>query len=279
MMRSFHQFACSEETLSGTLDQGDKSTGLLIVSGGNEIKAGAHAGMAKLAQTIAAQGFPVFRYDRRGIGESSGTNHEFLGSEADIFTAAQYFRQATPHVDKVIAFGNCDAATALALFGKEAPINGFLLANPWAIETADNSASDAPTVPPPSAIRSRYWERLKNPQSLIDLFTGKIDLRKLASGLKQATQKQENTGLSMRLKDGLESINKPCRILLANKDTTARAFLAAWNSKDFAATRALPNITSESIDSASHSFADDRSKKWLESQILETLNRTLLFSR
>tara|TARA_R110000772_G_scaffold61838_9_gene139144 strand:- start:448 stop:1284 length:837 start_codon:yes stop_codon:yes gene_type:complete len=271
MTRSFHQFPCCEETLSSTLDQGDKSTGLLIVSGGNEIKAGAHSGMAKLAQAIAAQGFPVFRYDRRGIGESSGTNEGFLGSEADILAAAHYFRKANPHVDKVIAFGNCDAATALALFGKEAPIHRFLLANPWVIETTDSNASDAPTAPPPSAIRSRYWERLKNPQSLIDLFTGKIDLRKLARGLKQATQKQENTSLSMRLKDGLEGLNKPCRILLADKDTTARAFLAAWNSKDFTATRALPNITTETINSASHSFADEHSKKWLESRILETL--------
>ena len=75
----------------------------------------------------------------------------------------------------------------------------------------------------------------------------------------------------MRLKDGLEGLDKPCRILLADKDTTARAFLAAWNSKDFTATRALSNITTETINSASHSFADEHSKKWLESRILETL--------
>ena len=60
MSRRFHQFACEDVMLAGALDVGEKTTGLLIVSGGNEIRSGAHAGMAKLARTIAAHGFPVF---------------------------------------------------------------------------------------------------------------------------------------------------------------------------------------------------------------------------
>lgn len=270
MTRSFHQFPCEDALLAGTLDGGHKSIGLLIVSGGNEVRSGAHAGMAKLAQTFANQGFPVFRYDRRGIGESGGTNGGFLESGADIDAATDYFRETNPKLTKMVAFGNCDAASALAFFGDTTALDGFILANPWVIEEAATS-SDAPTTPPPSAIRSRYWERLKNPRSIMDLFTGKINLRKLANGLKQATQKQENTGLSIRIKDGLTRLNKPCKILLASRDTTARAFLATWNSKDFADVKALPNITTETLDSASHSFADAHSKNWLENQLLEAI--------
>jgi len=270
MMRSFHQFICEDALLAGTLDAGQKPVGLLIVSGGNEIRSGAHSGMSRTARKVAAQGFPVFRYDRRGIGESSGTNGGFLESGADIDAATEYFRQTNPKITRIVAFGNCDAASALALFGDGKALDGFVLANPWVIEETD-SPSETPTAPPPSAIRSRYWERLKNPQSIIDLFTGKINLRKLANGLKQATQKQENTGLSIRIKDGLIRLNRPCKILLASRDTTARAFLAAWNSKDFADAEALPNITTETLDSASHSFADEHSKGWLENQLLEVL--------
>ncbi|MEP2750764.1 MAG: hydrolase 1, exosortase A system-associated [Parasphingorhabdus sp.] len=270
MTRSFHQFICEDAMLAGTLDRGPRSTGLLIVSGGNEIKAGAHAGMAKLAQKLADQGFPVFRYDRRGIGDSSGSNSGFLEARADIDAATEYFRETHPNLTKIVAFGNCDAATALALFGNKIAIDQTVLANPWVIEEADLT-SQAPTNPPPSAIRSRYWARLKNPRSIIDLFTGKINFRKLASGLQQATQKQENTALANDLKNGLIQLEKPCHILLASQDTTARAFLAAWNSQDFAAARALPNITIETLDSASHSFADDQSKRWLEDQLLDIL--------
>ncbi|WP_108810264.1 hydrolase 1, exosortase A system-associated [Sphingorhabdus sp. Alg231-15] len=270
MTRSFHQFVCEDQLLAGTLDHGQLTTGLLIVSGGNEIRAGAHAGMAKLAARMAEKGFPVFRYDRRGIGDSSGANRGFLETQADIQSALACFHKSSPHIEKIVAFGNCDASSALALFGAQVAIDGFILANPWVIENSE-PASDAPTAPPPSAIRSRYWERLKNPQSIIDLLTGKINLRKLANGLKQAIQKQTNTNLSVQLQTGLNRLAKPCHIVLANRDTTARAFLAAWDSKGFRKTRSSPQITIASLDSASHSFADDPSERWLDSQILEML--------
>ena len=214
--------------------------------------------------------FQCFRYDRRGIGESSGVNGGFLKSQADIIAAIDCFHATSPDISRIVAFGNCDAASALALFGASIDLDRVVLANPWVIEETDITAK-APTKPPPSAIRSRYWERLKNPKSIIDLLTGKIDLRKLAKGLKQATQKQENTALAVRVQNGLQELQKPCRILLASRDTTARAFLAAWNSKDFTAVRALPNIRTEALDSASHSFADDSSGIWLEKQLLEAL--------
>ena len=43
------------DTLFGTLDKAPGKTGLLIVSGGNEIRIGAHRGMALLAQRLAAR--------------------------------------------------------------------------------------------------------------------------------------------------------------------------------------------------------------------------------
>ncbi len=270
MTRSFHQFVCEDQLLAGTLDHGQLTTGLLIVSGGNEIRAGAHAGMAKLADRMARKGFPVFRYDRRGIGDSSGANQGFLETQADIQSALACFRQSSPQIEKIIAFGNCDAASALALFGAEIAIDGFILANPWVIENTEPS-SDAPTAPPPSAVRSRYWERLKNPKSIIDLLTGKINLRRLAKGLRQAIKKQENTNLATQVQTGLNRLTKPCHIVLANRDTTARAFLAAWDSKAFRKTKSLPQITMASLDSASHSFADEPSELWLDSQILQAL--------
>jgi hypothetical protein len=64
-MRTVTAFACAGETLVGTLDTATGETGLLIVSGGNEIRIGAHRGMALLAQRLAARGVPVFRFDRR----------------------------------------------------------------------------------------------------------------------------------------------------------------------------------------------------------------------
>ena len=56
-------FGCGETTLAGTLDTAPGTSGLLIVSGGNEIRSGAFSGQAALARRIARKGFPVFRFE------------------------------------------------------------------------------------------------------------------------------------------------------------------------------------------------------------------------
>lgn len=272
MTRSFHQIACEEEMLAATLDSGTGPTALLIVSGGNEIRSGAHSGMARLALRVSEQGFPVLRYDRRGIGESTGLNSGFLGSAQEIASAANFLRQEQPQVTSVIAFGNCDAATALALFGPDAGIDGYILANPWVIEPTAEPDTEEPTISS-AAIRSRYWDRIKNPRTIIDLLSGKIDFGKLLKGLKQATRTEENSGLSLRLRDALSGLEETAHIVLAKRDTTARAFLAAWNSADFAQIREKSALAVDTLDSASHSFADDAAKNWLTEKILDALRK------
>lgn len=270
MTRSFHRFDCCSEDLFGSLDSGEQATGLLIVSGGNEIRSGAHAGMSKLAHSVASHGFPVFRFDRRGIGDSSGNNQEFLSAHEDIKSAALRFRSLCPKLEKMVAFGNCDAATALAYFGTSASLDAYILANPWVIENSVGEDTNA-TVPNAAAIRSRYWARIKDPKSIVDLFSGKIDISKLFKGIKQAAKMQANTDLALRLRDSLANLECPTDILLANRDTTALAFKASWVSDQYKGLRRSSNISLSELDSASHSFADEKSKKWLETNILRVL--------
>ena len=60
-------FGCGSLKLAGTLDTAPGVTGLLIVSGGNEIRSGAFSGHAHLAARIAKAGFPVFRIRSEGF--------------------------------------------------------------------------------------------------------------------------------------------------------------------------------------------------------------------
>jgi exosortase A-associated hydrolase 1 len=263
-MRRMISFDCKGARLAGTLDEGDQATGLLIVSGGNEIRSGAHAGQAAMAAQFAALGYPVMRYDRRGIGESEGQNGGFEASGPDIATAVDAFRREVPGLTRVIAFGNCDAASALALFHSGMAIDALILANPWVIE---GQAEDAPTTPSAAAIRARYWARLKNPRSLIELLTGRIDLRKLAGGLARAAQKEAPTGLAGRLADALSGSTVPAAILIAERDTTALAFMAAWKDARFDAVRQRADVTLTSFPTASHSFADAAANAWLHDRI------------
>ena len=100
-MRRLLSFPCEGAALAATLDEAAGSTGLLIISGGNEIRIGAHRGMARLAADVAAAGFPVFRFDRRGIGDSEGENGEFTTSGPDISAAIAAFRSECPHIEQI----------------------------------------------------------------------------------------------------------------------------------------------------------------------------------
>ena len=168
-------------------------------------------------------------------------------------------------MQRLVAFGNCDAATALAFFHDGTAIDTLILANPWVVENA--SAEEASAPPTSAAVRARYWNRLKNPRSLIDLFTGKINLRKLAGGLVKAAQADKPTSLSERLAGVLAHSTLPATILIADRDTTALSFMAAWNSSAFADVRTRQGITLHKCSTASHSFADAQAKAWLLGQI------------
>lgn len=269
-MRQMIDFDCGGDRLVGTLDEGAAKTGLMIVSGGNEIRSGAYAGQSSLARHFADQGYPVFRYDRRGVGDSEGHNGGFESSADDLASAVSTFRAHAPQIEKLVAFGNCDAATALALFHQPLRIDSLILGNPWIIEVT-SAEPDAPTQPSASAVRARYLARLKNPRSWFDLLTGRIDLKKLAGGLAKAAQKETPTGLAARLASALASSNVPTHILVAQRDTTALAFIGAYMDPIFNPVRARDNASLSKCDSASHSFADTVAKAWLIRAIEEAL--------
>ncbi|RHW17147.1 hydrolase 1, exosortase A system-associated [Sphingomonas gilva] len=258
MPRRVITFPCEGATLFGTLDEASGRTGLLIVSGGNEIRIGAHRGMAWLAAQIAAAGYPVLRYDRRGIGDSEGDNGGFEGAGPDLGAALAAFREHG--VDRVIGFGNCDAASLLALDGRA--LDGLILANPWVIEAMDD-------LPAPAAIRARYAQRLRDPAEWRRLLTGGVDLGKLARGLGRMLPGKDAGGLAQRIAGGLRGFGGPITLLLAERDNTAIAFADAWRGKAFDAVRDRARI--ERLPSASHSFASAEDQLWLREKVLAAL--------
>jgi exosortase A-associated hydrolase 1 len=262
-MRHHLSFTCEGATLAASLDAAPDATGLLIVSGGNEVRSGAHRGMAALAQRIAAAGHPVFRFDRRGIGDSEGANGGYTSSGPDIAAAIAAFREAAPHVERIVAFGNCDAASALLLH-QPLPLGGLILANPWTYEESEAEAGE-PALPPAAAIRARYLSRLKDPRSLIRLLKGEVDVRKLLRGLSALGKPKSPVApdsLPARLDRAMAALPCPATILLATGDRTAQAFAERCRPGD---------IPVERLDSGSHSFAG-ADADWLAERILERLD-------
>lgn len=260
MSRLSLTFGCGDLRCAATLDTAPGTTGLLIVSGGNEIRAGAFGGQAELAARIARAGFPVFRFDRRGVGDSEGDNRGFRHSARDISAALEAFRAMAPQISRVVAFGNCDAASALML-ASGAGCAGLVLSNPWTIE--QDEATEADSTPPPAAIRARYLEKLTNPREVARLLSGGVNLGKLARGMARSLRPAPPpSSLAEDIRAGLASFTGDARILLATADRTAQVFEAAWGKSD-------PRI--RRCEGAGHAYVEPAHRDWLKAEILAAL--------
>lgn len=260
-MRQWLSFACDAVPLAAAFDDAPGSSGLLIVSGGNETLSGSHGNMARLAARLAAAGHPVFRYDRRGVGDAAGENGGFETAAADLAASVSAFRAAAPGMTRIVGFGNCDGASTLALFGTDLAIDALVLANPWVIETVGE-------LPPAAAIKARYRQKLMDPKEWLRLLRGGVDIGKLFRGLRAASAKVPAGGLAQRMQTAIATSPLPVRIVLAKRDATALAFADAWGG------RIAKHVQVTEIDSNSHSFAKPADADALFALLIEALADT-----
>ncbi|MEP7221863.1 MAG: hydrolase 1, exosortase A system-associated [Novosphingobium sp.] len=271
MIRRHFTFDCEGSALVATLDRAQgpdgsahdrANTGLLIVSGGNEVRSGAWNGQALLAARVAAAGFPVMRYDRRGIGDSAGPNGGFRSSAPDIAAALAAFHREQPQLTRVIAFGNCDAASALMLVRGQG-FTAMVLSNPWTYDDTIAGAEGEPAPAVPSDIRAHYAQRLKDPAALLRVLKGGVNWRKLLGSLRAAAASApQPSSLAQEMAEGLGHYNGPVAILLATRDRTARAFADAWPTGD---------ARIRKCKDASHSYVEPQEREWLTAQVLRML--------
>ena len=222
---------------------------------------------AQLAARIARAGFPVFRFDRRGVGDSEGENRGFRHSAKDIAAALDSFRAIAPQVSRVVAFGNCDAASALMLAGG-AGLAGLVLSNPWTIEQ-EAGGEDSDTAPPPrrdprALSRKSSPTRARSPDCCAAAWTC-ASWR--AGWSARSARPPAPTSLAGEMRAGLVDYAGDVRILLATADRTAQVFEAAWDRND-------PRI--RRCEGAGHAYVEPEHAAWLESQIPLGLARLAL---
>ncbi|HEU0134575.1 MAG TPA: hydrolase 1, exosortase A system-associated, partial [Allosphingosinicella sp.] len=175
-MRRLLSFDCDGLALGASLDAAGGTTGLIFVTGGTQTRIGSHRMYERLALALAGEGWPCFRYDRRGVGDSEGEDPDYKESGPDLAAAAAAFRREQPQLERLIGFGLCDGASTLALHGRSAGLDGYILANPWFVEAEAGA-------PPAAAIKSRYKDQLLSLDGWKRLLSGSISYRKVLKGL------------------------------------------------------------------------------------------------
>lgn len=249
-MKTQFAFSCDSETLAATLDRADGATGVIIVTGGGQTRIGAHRGFLLLAKALADAGYPVLRYDRRGVGDSSGVDPGFESSIPDLEAAVAAFHEKCPALTRIVGFGLCDGATTLCLHHQATGIDAMILANPWVVEAAANE-------PPPAAIGKHYREQLMSFEGWKRALTGGIDYRKAVRGVMKLVKPapKDEGNLANRSAAALMASQAPAEIILADDDATAIAFEHEWRKGGLKALSGDPRYNVSKIDTDAHSFA------------------------
>lgn len=195
------------------------TAGVLIVVGGPQYRIGAHRQFLHLARRLAADGVAAMRFDYRGLGDSQGEFRGFEHISEDIDAAIAAFRRAVPSLERIVLWGLCDAASAIAMKASHADeVAGAVLLNPW-VRTQEGEAR--------AYLRHYYLQRLVSADFWKKLVSGKVKAAESVKGLREnvSTARQASGDpLPKRVTAGMAALPFPSLLILSGNDLTAREF-------------------------------------------------------
>ncbi len=261
-------FDCAGDALVGVVHKPDTpgDTGVLVVVGGPQYRVGSHRQFLQLARALARAGFPVLRFDYRGMGDSEGEFRGFEAASQDIAAALDAFQEAVPGIRNIALWGLCDGASAILFYaGQDPRVSRVVLLNPW-VRTEEGQAR--------AMLRHYYVGQLMNRQFWGKLLSGEVPIgpalrdfaktvlkrfngARVAAG-KDAGGAQAATaaGLPERMAIGLRRFQGPALLILSGKDLTAREFEdAAASSPLWSQLLGESRVTVERLPEADHTFS------------------------
>ncbi len=286
-------FACEGETLVGVLHepvdgnaQPCNNLGVLVVVGGPQYRVGSHQQFVHLGRSLAVAGYTVFRFDVRGMGDSTGDLRDFEHLQADIASAIDAFLRVARGVSRVVLWGLCDGASAALLYlqdKRDPRICGLCLLNPW----VRSEASLATT-----RVKHYYMQRLLQATFWRKLFSGKVAraaASELASSLTRTVQARLGLGRAAsavqsappyqaRMARAWMDGRLPLLLILSRHDYTAKEFSetvatdARWHGA-----LSRPRLRAETLD-ADHTFSTPEARRSVEKLTAEWLGANLVSS-
>lgn len=212
---------------------GTPETGVLImVAGGPQYRIGGHRQLVLWGRKIAKEGFPVFRFDFRGMGDSYGAFVDFEHADDDIRAALDRFFAEVPSLKRVVLWGECNACSSSLFFAHKDPrIAGLVMLNPW-VRTQEGQAK--------TVIKHYYLHRLTERSFWAKVFRLQFDLigslrsalhllRLARSGPSSSGQPPTDGGgrhgsLPERMLDGLQRFRGRIMLVMSGRDFVAKEF-------------------------------------------------------
>lgn len=276
-------FECQGETLLGVVSlpiHGDgrapHATGVVIVVGGPQYRAGSHRQFVLLARDLAAAGFAVLRFDCRGMGDSTGAQRDFQSVSADIGSAISALMAQSEHLQNIVLWGLCDGASAALLYAQASQdprLKALCLLNPWV---------RSPSSLARAQVRHYYTGRLLDPAFWKKLLSGGVGLGAiggLLDSVKSMRRAGARTGIEPaelsyqdRMALGWRGFKGYILLLLSGADLTAREFVEFGHlSPSWAGALALDHVNRLDFPEADHTFSNREQLKLANAAVRDWL--------
>ena len=222
-------FDCAGERLVGVLSQQSepRPVGVLVIVGGPQYRVGSHRQFVLLARHLAEHGYPVLRFDYRGMGDSTGDIRTFEEIGGDIACAIDAFEAAVPPVHSIVLWGLCDAASAAMIVAHRHPrVAGMVLLNPWA--RSDETYAKA-------QLRHYYLDRVLSWAFWRKVIAGGVHVHESARSLARAATTAARSDAARAdyrraMFEGLRRFRGRVLLVLSGRDLTAQEFLGYVNA-------------------------------------------------
>ncbi len=277
-------FLCQDAELAGVIHRGNTHSPLgvlIVVAGGPQYRVGAHRQFVSMARMFAANGYPVMRFDLRGMGDSSGAHVGYEQSGPDVRAAIDTFFRYEPQLKEVALFGECESASGILFYAsQDARVHRIALANPW-VRT--------PGVQAEAILKHYYLDRLWSREFWLSVRAGEYKfaasvrsfisvfaafLRNRLKPRKAAREQEEfdNLPLPSRTAEGLRRFRGSVLVLLSGRDLIAREFDDVTKSSPaWQGLMADKRVTRKLIADADHTFSKPDVKAEAQRTLLDWL--------
>jgi uncharacterized protein len=272
-------FNCQGDRLWGIVSRplADKTcadTGVVIIVGGPQYRVGSHRQFALLARALAVQGYPVMRFDYRGMGDAEGELRNFNLIADDIDAALAAMLRASPRLKRLVVWGLCDAASAALMFASsDDRVTGIVAANPWARSDASLAATYVKRYYLARLLQHDFWRKLVRGEFSLTASARSLwhNLAGMRAGAKAEAAQPSFQAL---MAAGLRGFRGPVLLLLSGNDLTAQEFLLHTQSSPlWRGALDDPKITRVDMPDADHTFSTQHWQAQLENATLSWLRQ------
>lgn len=265
---------CAGEQLVGVVSQPEQpgTLGLVMVVGGAQYRAGSHRQFVLLARCLASAGFPVLRFDHRGLGDSGGKRRPFDTIHDDIEAALNTLMQQCPSVQRVVLWGLCDGASAALLYSGQHPHNsltGLCLLNPWVRSESTLARTHVKHYYTRRLLEASFWQQLVRGQydwraSVVGLLQNIKTMRSVAPDNSAELPFQHKMALALRQFPG------HVLLLLSAHDYVAKEFVeCAESDPAWQGLLQRPNLQRVDVAEADHTFSRAQWRAVVEQAVLD----------